>query len=61
MTPDKADAIMAGMVHSLRGWIDELGEVEGRCPGKVTHLLASMRQAHVSLQQMIERDKLPRV
>ena len=56
MKPERADAIMHGMLQSMAGWIAELEELEGRCPGKVSHLLASVRQSRVSLAQMIERD-----
>jgi hypothetical protein len=56
MTPDKAEAILRGVVVSLGSFIEELESFQDRCPIQAQHLLAAMRQSKISLEQMIERD-----
>jgi hypothetical protein len=59
MTPEKSALILRGVVGSLELWIGELQQIEracAACPGRVAHLLASMKQGHRALRQLIERD-----
>lgn len=56
MTPERSEAILRALTASLDNWIAELAELEARCPGKVTHLLAQMKQTRLSLHQLLHRD-----
>jgi hypothetical protein len=59
MTPERSEAIIRSIIASIGIWIEELEIAESIRPvptPAVQHVIATMRQARVSLQQMIERD-----
>jgi len=58
MNPDRAEAILRGVLASLRQFHDELEVIDAmrRTPTPaVQHLLASMAQSIQSLEQLIDR------
>lgn len=58
MTPERAEAVLRAVSASIGIWIDELEIAEAIRPvptPAVQHVIATMRQARVSLQQIIER------
>lgn len=56
MTPERAEAILRGVLASIRLWADEAEALEAVRPGTALHLAASLKQAEQSLQQLIERE-----
>ena len=57
MTPDKADLVLAALTKSIDAWIDEVEVLAAIHGNSAIHLLASMRQTRLSLQQLIGRNK----
>lgn len=58
MKPERAAAIMAGMLGTMAHWEDELRQIPVAPAGDTPkrHLLCSMQQARQSLRQLIQRD-----
>jgi hypothetical protein len=59
VTPEKAEAVLRAVAVSLQYFVDELEVIEQVRPiptPAAQHLLASMRQSLVSLEQLIGRD-----
>jgi hypothetical protein len=54
MTPERATAILRGVVLSIDGWAEECRALTVKCP-QVAHLCSTLEQASVSLTQLIER------
>lgn len=58
MTPERADAVLRAVIASITLWADELELIESVRPvptPAVQHLLATMRQTKVSLEQLLKR------
>lgn len=56
MTPEQSRALLAAVLTSIEGWIEEVRQIEKCCPSKVVHLRAAMEQAHMCLETMLDRD-----
>lgn len=62
MTPERTEAILRGVIASLGVFIEELEVIDAVRPvptPAVQHLLASMRQSKLSLEQLIGRSLPP--
>lgn len=55
MTPERADALLRGILGSMAGWEDEAAELAAVCPA-AEHMAAGIKQARLTLQAMLERD-----
>lgn len=58
MTPERAEAIMLGIVATMQLWCDELELIESMRPiptPAVQHLIAQIQQSKMSLEQLMGR------
>lgn len=54
MTPERAEQILLVVVASLRGLSEEAEAIDALHPGIARHLVGSIEQARLTLEQMLE-------
>lgn len=57
MTPERAEQILLVVAASLRGLAEEAEAIDALQPGIARHLVGSIEQARLTLEQLLAEDE----